>query len=362
MIGTSRDITERKLADIQLLESERKLSLVTRQTVNAIIITDEEERITWVNNAFTRISEYEPEEVIGRRPGSFLQGKDTNPATIEYLRQKIKDKQPFNCEIVNYAKSGREYWTYIQGQPMLDENGTFTHFFSIETDITERVLLENELARERLAKHTEISEAVLTAHENERKVIGRELHDNLNQILGAAKLYIEVARTDEENMKIYLEKASGYITNVIDEIRRVSKRLVSPDMYFMGLIESIRNLVDDTMQTHPIRLFFYQNGIVENQLPEKLQVEICRIIQEQVNNILTHSGASRAVIDLRKRRGEILLRISDNGKGHDNSTGTGVGLINIRNRAELNQGSVTILTKPGAGYLLKVVLNPMARK
>jgi PAS domain S-box-containing protein len=362
IIGATQDITYRRLADIQLLESERKLSLIARQTVNAIIITDEEERITWVNSAFTRITEYEPGEVIGRRPGSFLQGKDTNPATVEYLRQKIKDKQPFNCEIVNYSKSGRKYWMQIQGQPMLDENGKFNRFFAIETDITEKVILEEVLAKERLEKQREITGAVLMAHENERKEIGKELHDNLNQILGAAKLYIEVAKTDNENRGIYLDKSSEYIVKVIEEIRRVSKTLVTPDKHFLSLVESIRNLVDDTVVSHSIKLSFHQKGIVEKRLDEKLQVDIFRIIQEQLNNILKHSKATSAVIDLDMHGDEIVLLVTDNGVGCDSSTSMGVGLINIKSRAELNQGSVTIVSKPGKGYALKVVLSLSGRK
>ena len=218
MIGATQDITARKSADIQLLESERKLALIAKQTVNAVIITDAEERISWVNSAFTRITEYEPEEVMGRKPGSFLQGKETDLLTVQYLKQKIKDKQPFNCELINYSKSGRKYWVQLQGQPIFDENGICSRFFAIETDITEKVLLEDELLQERLSKQKEITEAVLNAHENERRAIGKELHDNLNQILGAAKLYIEMAKTDDKVKEMCLDKSSTENEKVIEEI------------------------------------------------------------------------------------------------------------------------------------------------
>ena len=145
MIGATQDITARKLTEVKLFESERKLSLIARQTVNAVIITDAQERITWVNDAFTRITEYEPEEVIGRKPGSFLQGKETDPLAIDYLRKKIKSLQPFDCEIINYTKSGHKYWMHIQGQALLDEKGRCERYFAIQTDVTEKVLLENKL-------------------------------------------------------------------------------------------------------------------------------------------------------------------------------------------------------------------------
>jgi len=358
MIGATQDITARRSADIQLLESERKLSLIAKQTVNAVIITDAEERITWVNSAFSRITEYEPEEVMGKKPGSFLQGKETDALTVQYLREKIKDKQPFNCELINYSKSGRKYWVQIQGQPIFDENGVCSRFFAIETDITEKILLEDKLIQERLSKQKEITEAVLDAHENERTGIGKELHDNLNQILGAAKLYIEMAKTDDEAREMCLDKSSGYIMKVIEEIRKISKTLATPSVHLMGLIESIRNLLDDLVVMHLIKIEFHEEGIVEKELPEKLQLDILRIVQEQLNNILKHAKATHATIDLTRHENEIILLISDNGEGCDTSIERkGVGLINIRSRAESNHGWVTIASKPGEGYVLKVVLH-----
>jgi PAS domain S-box-containing protein len=358
MIGATQDITARKSADIQLLESEKKLSLIAKQTVNAVIITDAEGRIQWVNNAFTRICEYEPEEVIGRKPGSFLQGKETDTLTVQYLSQKIRDKEMFNCEILNYSKSGRKYWVHIQGQPIIDEEGVCSRFFAIETDITEKVLMENELIEEKLSRQKEITEAVLNAHENERTAIGKELHDNLNQILGAAKLYIEMAKTDEEVREMCLDRSSSYIMKVIEEIRKISKTLATPSVHLMGLIESIRNVIDDLVVTYPIRIEFHQEGIIEKELDEKLQLDILRIVQEQLNNIIKHARASRATIHLARRENEITLIVSDNGEGCDTSIEkSGVGLINIMSRAEANRGWVSIVSRPGEGYTLKVILH-----
>lgn len=300
------------------MESDRKLALIARQTVNAFIIIDSEEKIIWFNSAFTRITEYEPDEVKGRRLGSFFQGKDTNPATLQYLRQHIKDKEPFDCEIIKYSKSGRKYWMHIQGQPLMDENGNCDRFFAIETDITEKVLLENKLVEERLTRQKEITDAVLTAQENERADIGRELHDNLNQILTAAKLNIEIAKTNEKNRDLCLEKSHGYIVNVMEEIRRISKSLATPGMV-MGLFDSIKILLDDLIIINPIKIKFFKDGIDEEDLDEKLQVNIFRIVQEQLNNILKHAKASHATIDLRRQANEIILLISDDGVGWDTS-------------------------------------------
>ncbi|MCW3117288.1 MAG: hypothetical protein JWM28_1370, partial [Chitinophagaceae bacterium] len=246
MIGATQDISTRKSAEMNLLESERKLSLIARQTMNVVIITDSGGKITWVNNAFTRITEYEPQEVMGRKPGSFLQGKETNPTTVQYMRQKMNGKQPFECDIINYTKTGRKYWMHIQGQALLDEKGNCERYFAIETDITDKVLLENQLMQERGTRQREITDAVLTAQESERDDIGKELHDNLNQILGAAKLYIELAKRNvKKKEKIYLDESCNYIINVIEEIRKISKILIVPSVQVMRVSDNIKNLIVD---------------------------------------------------------------------------------------------------------------------
>jgi PAS domain S-box-containing protein len=244
-----------------------------------------------------------------------------------------------------------------------DVDGVACRMVGATQDITVRKaaelkLLENEkeLVREKLTRQRAMTHAALLAQENERSEIGKELHDNLNQILGAAKLYIEMAKTDDENREMCLEKSSGFIVNVIEEIRRISKTLSTPGM-IMGLFESIKILLDDLITVHAIQIEFKRDGIDEDDLDEKLQLTIFRIVQEQLNNILKHANATCATINLTSRRNEIVLLISDNGDGCNLLTeDKGVGIINIKSRAELYNGKVTTMSKPGEGYTLKVVL------
>lgn len=133
-----RDITQ-QLIDRQEVE---RLSTIVQQTKNAVIVADAKGKIEWVNKAFTKITGYEPEEAKGKSPGSFLQGKDTNQNTVEYMREKILNAQPFTCEVYNYTKSGNGYWLRINTQPVFNKAGKVVQFFAIEEDIT----LEKEAA------------------------------------------------------------------------------------------------------------------------------------------------------------------------------------------------------------------------
>ena len=258
-----------------------------------------------------------------------------------------------------FRKADGDYaYVHDRGFIIYDEETGASRMIGATLDITARRKVEIQLLESERKKQKEITAAVLTAQEKERADIGKELHDNLNQVLGAAKLYIEMARTDDDNRDSYLDKSSGYIVAVIEEIRKISKTLASPGLHLMGLFESINILLDDLVAIQPIRIDFQENGLNEEHLDEKLQLDIFRIVQEQLNNIMKHSGATQVTISLARQENEIILLIYDNGQGCDLSKERkGVGIINIRSRAELYRGKVSIASKPGEGYELRVVLH-----
>ena len=125
------DITIEKEKEEQL----QVLSLIAEDNINAVIISDAEDCISWVNKSFVKITGYTLEEVKGKKPG-FMRGPDTNPETIEYLKKQVSEGNPFNCEILNYNKNGVKFWLRIQGQAIRNNKGELTGFFAMEEDIT----------------------------------------------------------------------------------------------------------------------------------------------------------------------------------------------------------------------------------
>lgn len=479
-IFNARDVTERKIAEAEI----EKLTFIARATTNAVIITDIEGEITWVNEAFTNITEYQFEEVIGRKPGDFLQGPETNLAVARYMRGKIKHVEPFECDILNYSKSGRKYWLRIQCQPQFDEAGNLKYFFAMETDIskekqaeailksseeryrylfnnnpasiiiwdietldilevnnttldtygysrnemlskkildlrhpqfhekirlfaekarqkhdfvsvnlrrhinkageemymniashriqfkgrevilalgtniTEKVFLERELEKERQLKHQEITAAVISAQEQERRELGSELHDNINQILAGSRLYLGMATRELGVNHPYLQETENLINTAITEIRKLSHSLIPPSLHEYELLGAIDNIIKITEQTSGIKLNLYAIDFDEKQVPDKLKLSIYRIIQEQLNNILKHANASKVKITLEQASERIILSIKDNGVGFDNTKKhDGVGLMNIKTRASLFNGEVEVIASPGKGCELKVAFN-----
>jgi PAS domain S-box-containing protein len=264
-----------------------------------------------------------------------------------------------------FRKADGQY-AYVQDRAHIiyDKDGMASRMIGATCDITARKtaeiqLIESErnLGRERLNKQKEVTDAVLNAQERERGDIGKELHDNLNQILGAAKMYIELAKTDEENREMCLNKSSGYLMTVIEAIRKISKVLAFPEKQIMGLSESINILLDDLLAIQPLKVEFFENGIDETKLSEKIRLDILRIVQEQLNNILKHAKASFATINLTQQSSQIVLQIVDDGGGCEiMQNNEGVGIMNIKSRAESHNGKVTIASVPGRGFELKVEL------
>ena len=134
----SREMTRRE-------NEARDLAMVASRTHSAVIITDANGLVLWVNEGFTRISGYTLAEVRGRKPGSLLQGPDTDAATVALIRERVAAGQGVHCEILNYAKDGRQYWLDMEVQPVLGGDGRIEKFMAIELDITDRKAKEHAL-------------------------------------------------------------------------------------------------------------------------------------------------------------------------------------------------------------------------
>ena len=127
-----RDITENKEKEDQLLI----LSSIAAQNTHGVVIADKEGKIEWVNKSYEQMTGYSINEVKGKKPGSLLQGKDSDPGTIAYLKTQISNGEPYVCEILNYHKLGRPYWVRIQGQALKNKDGQLIKYFAVEEDIT----------------------------------------------------------------------------------------------------------------------------------------------------------------------------------------------------------------------------------
>jgi PAS domain S-box-containing protein len=269
--------------------------------------------------------------------------------TIEKFQQSWQEEYRFKCADGNY-KHIRDKGFIVY------ENGLPVKMIGALHDVSYMKDLENRLADEKVKQQKEMSETVIRVQEKERTQIGYELHDNVNQLLSATKLFVDVLVPHGKEQQMIKRKSIEYLQMAIDEIRKLSKELVAPQVKEKGLTESIRDMADDIELTGVMQIRFVHDLEI-NLLSQAKKITLFRIVQEQLKNILKHSKASNTSIFLQNRHGKIQLMIQDNGEGFDpRQTRRGIGLSNIQERARFYNGTVDIKAAPGKGCTLMVTI------
>jgi PAS domain S-box-containing protein len=305
--------------------------------------------------ACERIYGYTPEEFYAdpRLWIKIIHPEDRSIIEIMYTKLNCRVMAVNQYRIIHKNKSIR--WIEAKVIPGFDVKGKLTRIDGTCNDITARIELQEKLSQEIKQRQQEITAAVISAQEMERSVLGEELHDNINQILATAKLYIGSALADEKSRIELMKESRGFINNAMDEIRKLSKTLAPPSLGKVSLTDAITDITDSIKQVNELKFMIKWEHVDENLLSEKLQLTIFRIVQEQLNNILKHSGATSVYITLKQSEESINLIIRDDGVGFDVlQRRDGVGLQNMTSRAELLHGNVNIVSRPGEGCELNI--------
>jgi signal transduction histidine kinase len=225
--------------------------------------------------------------------------------------------------------------------------------------LTALILIHRQKSTDRFAEEKEryerlLTEQMIAVQEREREWIGRELHDNINQVLTTVKLYLELASKQEDNPLI--PRSMQLINSSIGEIRNLSHQLSAPTLGTRSLIDSINALIEMVGFSTDLLFEFNCDGY-NDRLSMSQKLALYRILQEQLNNITKHAEATRVWISLSQKQDNIILRVKDNGKGYDSKIKTsGMGLNNIISRVKVFGGSVHIESSPQKGCFLSVVI------
>ena len=205
MIGAIQDIHQEK----EYQQEIKKLSLVAEKTQNAVVITDKNDCIEWVNEGFTRLTGWRANEVSKMSPGEFLYGPATDAYTIEKIQCNLLKKQKFSEELIYYKKNKQPFWVRIDVSPIFDEKGELIKYISIETDITERKQFEHKLKRQ----NEQLKEiAWISSHDIRRPVAS---------ILGLINLY-----DIEDPTKPFNQEVINLLNVTTKELDKVIRKIV----------------------------------------------------------------------------------------------------------------------------------------
>ncbi|MGZ5253963.1 MAG: PAS domain-containing sensor histidine kinase, partial [Flavitalea sp.] len=355
LVGTSKDITDRKEIEESLRHSNEVFQMVSWATNDAIFDYDmKNEKVTW-NEAFVTTFGYENPQTNLAWWATRMRPADWRKVERN-LERTIKNREPHYNEEMRFMDVNGNFRSILCRAVLLyDETDIPRRMIGSITDLTEMKKLQTQLERERIKQQRTITEVTIRAQEKERIEIGRELHDNINQILTTTKLYIDVAMHEEDLLHEMLQRSMNNISSAIDEIRFLSRSLVPPSLGDIGIEEAIIEMISNLRMSKGILFEFSQDGLNSIDLPADLKLMVFRIVQEQVNNILKHSRATRAEIKLSVTEKLLNITMEDNGIGFDTTKrASGIGLNNIVGRAELHNGTVDVVSSPGNGCMLKV--------
>jgi PAS domain S-box-containing protein len=348
-----RDVTQRKQAEKKLIEAEEKFrDLVEKSSIGVYIIQNG--KYMYVNPKFADIFGYEQNDLTNTVPVESLAHGDSIDLIRENMQKRIAGAEstvPY--EIDGVKKSGDiirlEVFgtkTQYQGKPAII--GTLS-------DVTDKKILQQQVLDQKIQEQKKITRAVLQAEERERNRIGQELHDNVNQILAGTKLYLGLASKDEFAGRGLIKSSLDLVDNAIEEMRALSKEQVTP-IKGIDLKDLVDSLVDKMNVSSSIQSSVVYD-IHNKDIEDDLKLNIYRIIQEQMNNILKHSNATRTNISLTDDSAALHVSIADNGQGFDpEQKRRGIGLTNMSNRIESFNGQLNIHSNPGKGCEITITI------
>lgn len=352
--GQAINLPDKSRLEKELKDAHQRMLNLSRATSDAIWEWDMQTGQIFRNEALMEMVGYQSDNSRGlswwlRRihPDDRDRLADKVKEATDNFQQSWQDSYRFKCADGTYK--------YVEDKGfVVYENGLPVKMIGSLNDISLVKELENELADFRLQKQKEISETVIRMQEKERTRIGHELHDNVNQILSTVKLFFDGIKTTSEDQKQLKHKSIEYLLMAIEEIRKLSKELVTPQLKQETLTDTILAAIADIQITGAIKINF-THQVDENLISQGKKITLFRIIQEQLKNILKHSGATKADIRLQTNPETVELEISDNGKGFDpQQTRQGIGLANIHERTQFYNGNVNIKATGGKGCTLQV--------
>ncbi len=346
-LSSGEDITGSKAFELECIKNEKMFKSLVQNSSDPVAVIDCSGNYKYVSDAVKKILGHDPEDLLGRSVFDFLH-PDDHPMIIKVLKNVIKDDFAVTKPFRFLHKDGEWKWLESNANNRLadpDVEGIIVN----SRDVSERISLKQKLEKEQSQHQKKITAAVIKAQERERSLLGQELHDNVNQMLATVKLYNEMVLERIGTSEI-LSKSIYYIQESINEIRRITKHLAAPAAGNISLKESISDLIDSIHITEKIFFKYSIIGFEDRVIPKDLHLCIYRIFQEHLSNIIKHADSTMVTIELRYNPEQISFIMKDNGKGFDVMTKkNGIGIINMKTRAENLNGILEICSKPGNG-------------
>jgi len=345
--------TVRKRAEETLRMSESQKETILNASVDRIRYVDKDMRIIWANKASASRAGLSAEELIGRHCYEVNHGTQSPCAgcpTLRSMKTGQIERQMMHYPKVLNAEEGEYGDNYCV--PLRNEKGEIDRFVQVYRDITYQKHAEEKIYN--------LSQELIRAQERERQMISRELHDTIAQDLCSLKVACETLFDNQiqvsDGLKRKVLEIANNLQRTIQAVRDLSYNLRPSGLEELGLMEVLSRYCEDFGEKSKIAVNFHSMGVESAKWDFDTDINVYRIVQEGLNNILKHSGATKAKISFVGSFPHLILRIEDNGKGFElqpkhpvQDNPKRMGLQSIRERVSLLKGEMTIHTGPNQG-------------
>jgi len=324
---------------------------------DTLVVVDPDARIRSVNKATCKLLGYKEDELIGRDISLIVPQEETVFGGTGFKRL-FGEATIINQEVDYVTKTGKPIPMLFSAAMLENKAGGIQGTVGIARDITQRKQAEEALRQSERELHF-LSYQLLTAQEKERRRLSRELHDELGQALMVLKLKVRSIQralgTGQVSLDGECDEVIGYINEVTENVRRLSRDLSPAILEDLGLSAAIRWLVEASTKHYNIESSL-DMAEMDDLFSYEGQITVYRIVQECLTNIAKHGQATHVSIVIRKEDGRVLFRVEDDGKGFDvkeafdqDPAKKGLGLAAMYERTRILGGSLDIWSQKGTG-------------
>jgi len=346
-MGFFNDVTEKKILEESLIASELKFrDFFNLAPIPMWVYDAETYKIVIINKAALKHYGYTEEEFLNMTIMDLRQEEDNlNEKEEVSINEKIADKTGIS-NYIHLKRNGEKIEVEIHTSPIIINDNKC--ILTIANDVTERNHHENK-----------ITKAIIKTQEDERYEIGSELHDNVCQLLAAANMNLGMMKPSMESAATgTYDHARESINLALAEIRNLSHRLAPAFFDNTRLDEAFENLLRTfSIEDKYYISVYFNNSAMNYPIDPEMQLNLYRILQEQLRNIIKYAKGTTVEVSVFIYNNKLKMRIADDGVGFDiNSVKKGIGLANIKRRAELFSGKLQINSSPGNGCELLITI------